>query len=542
MKNSIETKTLKAREDFIMTKGSNQQIKCDQQSLAGAVSQRACVYSGARVVLNPVKDAYHLVHGPIGCASYTWDIRGSLTSGSDIFRTSFSTDLREKDIVFGGEKKLTTIITELIENDNYQPEVIFIYSTCVVGVIGDDLKAVARRAEEKYGIRVIPVESSGFSGTKSKGYKAACEALLNLMEDFKEKSSEQQSSRTKKIGGKNVFKQQAAIMEQSNKENKANGQAEVKFSQSDTRKAKINALVKKLNHLSEIQTSSGINSYENLKQARRLIKQKQRSKTRKKLNLLGDYNLAAEGWIIKSYLQEVGIEVVAGFTGDAGIDDIRRAPTADLNIVQCAGSMKYLARRMKEEFGIPFLEISFLGLQDSLESLRRIAAQLKDPEIIENVERLIARKLPPVLAKLKVYKSYLAGKKAAIYVGGAFKAISLVKQFNQLGMKTVMVGTQNGKAADYQKLEKLTDPGTIILDDANPSELEEFMRQKGADVLVGGVKDRALAYKMGLAFFDHNHERKDPLVGFEGVINLAKELDLTINSPIWSVIGSGKNE
>jgi nitrogenase molybdenum-cofactor synthesis protein NifE len=47
---------------------------------------------------------------------------------------------------------------------------------------------------------------------------------------------------------------------------------------------------------------------------------------------------------------------------------------------------------------------------------------------------------------------------------------------------------------------------------------------------------------MGLAFFDHNHERKDPLVGFEGVINLAKELDLTINSPIWSVIGSGKNE
>lgn len=158
MQNSVETKTLKAREDFIMTKGSNQQIKCDQQSLAGAVSQRACVYSGARVVLNPVKDAYHLVHGPIGCASYTWDIRGSLTSGSDIFRTSFSTDLREKDIVFGGEKKLTTIITELMENDNYQPEVIFIYSTCVVGVIGDDLKAVARRAEEKYGIRVIPVE------------------------------------------------------------------------------------------------------------------------------------------------------------------------------------------------------------------------------------------------------------------------------------------------------------------------------------------------------------------------------------------------
>ncbi|MFW5719371.1 MAG: nitrogenase component 1, partial [Halanaerobium sp.] len=90
-----------------MTKGEKNktEIKCDQQSLAGAVSQWACVYSDARVVLNRIKDAYHLVHGPIECASYTWDIRGSLTSGADTFRSSFSTDLREKDIVFGGEEK-----------------------------------------------------------------------------------------------------------------------------------------------------------------------------------------------------------------------------------------------------------------------------------------------------------------------------------------------------------------------------------------------------------------------------------------------------
>ena len=56
-------------------------MRCDTASVAGAVSQRACVYCGARVVLNPITDAFHIVHGPIGCASYTWDIRGSLTSG-----------------------------------------------------------------------------------------------------------------------------------------------------------------------------------------------------------------------------------------------------------------------------------------------------------------------------------------------------------------------------------------------------------------------------------------------------------------------------
>jgi len=73
---------LKEREDFISCKhgNGNKEMKCDSNSLSGAISQRACVYCGARVVLNPITDAYHIVHGPIGCASYTWDIRGSLTS------------------------------------------------------------------------------------------------------------------------------------------------------------------------------------------------------------------------------------------------------------------------------------------------------------------------------------------------------------------------------------------------------------------------------------------------------------------------------
>jgi len=125
------------RQLSIMTTGKNKsRIHCADDSLAGAVSQRACVFCGARVVLNPVTDAVHLVHGPIGCASYTWDIRGSLSSGSEMFRQSFSTDLKEKDVVFGGEPKLAACIDEIVEK--YHPPAIFVYSTCVVGMIGDD--------------------------------------------------------------------------------------------------------------------------------------------------------------------------------------------------------------------------------------------------------------------------------------------------------------------------------------------------------------------------------------------------------------------
>ncbi|HWR57216.1 MAG TPA: nitrogenase iron-molybdenum cofactor biosynthesis protein NifE, partial [Negativicutes bacterium] len=60
---------IEERKDSIQTKGrQKQQLKCDTNSVAGCVSQRACVYCGARVVRNPVTDAIHLVHGPIGCA------------------------------------------------------------------------------------------------------------------------------------------------------------------------------------------------------------------------------------------------------------------------------------------------------------------------------------------------------------------------------------------------------------------------------------------------------------------------------------------
>ncbi len=137
-------------------------MACEKQSLAGSVSQRACVFCGSRVVLYPIADALHLVHGPIGCAAYTWDIRGALSSGPELHRLSFSTDLQEKDVIYGGEKKLYAALCELIEH--YQPKAAFVYSTCIVGVIGDDVDAVCRRVSRQKGIPVLPVHSEGFQG------------------------------------------------------------------------------------------------------------------------------------------------------------------------------------------------------------------------------------------------------------------------------------------------------------------------------------------------------------------------------------------
>jgi len=444
---------IEERKDSIITKGKQRkQLKCDTDSVAGCVSQRACVYCGARVVLNPVTDAIHLVHGPIGCASYTWDIRGSLSSGSELYRNSFSTDLKEQDVIFGGERKLALAIDELVER--YPSKLVFVYSTCIVGVIGDDLGAVCKAASQKHNIEVIPVESSGFIGNKSAGYKAACEALLRL-----------------------------------------------------------------------IQPAAG----------RLPVSQKN------SINYLGDFNLAGEVWIISNYLKQIGVKVNVAFTGDSSYQKLKNAACASLNIIQCAGSMNYLAQRMQELYGIPYLNVSFLGLEDTAESLKKIAAHFGDESMMTRAEELIAAETAKVKPALEWYREKLQGKKAAIYVGGGFKAISLIKQFREIGIDVVMIGTQTGRKEEYETISDLVDDGTVILDDANPSELERFMLGKGAHLLVGGVKERPLAYKLGIAFIDHNHDRKHPLSGFVGAVNLAKEVYSTVCSPVWQTVNPGGN-
>ena len=444
-----ETIIADKREKQIMVKGQQgpASITCDTHSVSGVVSQRACMYCGARVVLNPITDAAHIVHGPIGCASYTWDIRGSLSSGSERYRTSFSTDLREHDIIFGGASKLSKAVDEIVENE--KPKVIFIYSTCVVGVIGDDVEAVARHAELKHGIRVIPVHSSGFAGSKKDGYKAACNAILELM-----------GTECPAEEDKEPFT----------------------------------------------------------------------------INFLGDFNLAAEAWIVRKYLEAIGLKMNTAITGDATIDSLKDAKKASLNIVQCAGSMTYLAKQMNKRFGIPFERVRFFGIQDTLRSIEIIVDAIGTEEHKRRFKEFEEQERAFYMPQIEAYIDKFKGKKAALYVGGGFKALSLIEQFKELGIETVMVGTQTGAKQEYDIIRDMTNEGTVILDDANPTELEHFLKETGADILVGGVKERPLAYKLGVAFMDHNHERKHPLCGFVGALNFAEELDITANSPIWRYI------
>ena len=447
----MDTQILEERTDQIHYSGQGPiDIACNRESVAGAVSQRACVFCGSRVVLYPIADALHLIHGPVGCAVYTWDIRGARSSGPELHRLSFSTDLQERDIIFGGEEKLEAALLELIRR--HEPSAAFVYSTCIVGIIGDDVEAVCRKVAERTGIPVLPVISEGFRGNKREGYRAACEAMFRLV------------------------------------------------GTGDT---------------------SGI--------------------TPVSVNILGDFNLAGEIWIIRDYFRRMGIEVVANVTGDGRVEDLRRCHGAALNLVQCSGATEELARMMEEEYGIPYFRVSYLGIEDMAESLYRVAEFFadRDPEIMERTRELVREELDALIPELRAYRRDLEGKRAAIYVGGAFKAFSLVKSFRQLGMRVVVAGSQTGTAKDYAELDEITDPGTVIVDDANPLELASFVKDLGVDVFVGGIKERPIAYKLGVGFCDHNHERKQALEGFTGMLNFAREVHASVMSPVWRFVPGG---
>ncbi|HZU65310.1 MAG TPA: nitrogenase iron-molybdenum cofactor biosynthesis protein NifE [Novosphingobium sp.] len=148
---------------------------CTKQLQPGGAAG-GCAFDGAKIALQPITDVAHLVHGPIACEGSSWDNRGAKSSGPQLYRTGFTTDMGENDIVFGGEKRLFRAIREI--RDKYAPPAIFVYQTCVPAMIGDDIEAVCKAASAKFGTPCIPILSPGFVGPKNLGNKLAGEALL----------------------------------------------------------------------------------------------------------------------------------------------------------------------------------------------------------------------------------------------------------------------------------------------------------------------------------------------------------------------------
>ena len=160
-------------------KSDKERKKGCTKALQPGAAAGGCAFDGAKIALQPITDVAHLVHGPIACEGNSWDNRGAKSSGPLLYRTGFTTDINETDVVFGGEKRLFRAIKEILAK--YDPPAVFVYQTCVTALIGDDIEALCKAASARFGRPVIPVNAPGFVGSKNLGNKLAGEALLEYV-------------------------------------------------------------------------------------------------------------------------------------------------------------------------------------------------------------------------------------------------------------------------------------------------------------------------------------------------------------------------
>lgn len=502
-------KVFKNRKQHMLTVESPletpQEIVANVRTLPGMLTHRGCCYAGCKgVVLGPIKDALTIVHGPIGCSFYTWGTRRHKGRPEEETQQNyipycFSTDMQETDVVFGGEKKLRTAIAEAVEL--FSPKLICICSTCPVGLIGDDINAVAEDTRKEYGIECISFSCEGYKGvSQSAGHHIANNQLI------------------KRVIGTGDMK------------------PEKKYS----------------------------------------------------LNILGEYNIGGDGWETERILKRIGYEILSVFTGDSCFERLKSAHNADLNIVQCHRSINYIAEMMHTQYGTDWIKVNFVSLTQTIKSLRDIAAYFDDPELIARTEEVINEEMAEIADEYEEYRQKLSGKTAALYVGGS-RSHHYQILLKDLGVATVLAGYEfahrddyegrevipdikidadsknieelqvepvDGKyrvrmtATSYEKLKekvedleyyagmiKEMDKGSMVVDDLNHYETEEFIRLLKPDIFFSGIKDKYVVQKGGHASRQlHSYDYSGPYAGFRGAMIFAHDMVMALDTPVWQFV------
>jgi len=421
---------------------------CTKQLSPGAAAG-GCAFDGAKIALQPITDVAHLVHGPIACEGNSWDNRGAKTSGSSLYRTGFTTDMSEHDVVFGGEKRLFKAVKEIIEK--YDPPAVFVYETCVPAMTGDDIGAVCKAAAEKFGKPVIPVHSPGFVGPKNLGNKLAGEAILD--------------------------------------------------------------------HVIGTQEPEFTTPYD--------------------INIIGEYNLAGELWQVKPLLDELGIRILACISGDAKYHEVASSHRAKAAMMVCSKAMINVARKMEERWGIPFFEGSFYGIGDMSESLREIARLLIETgapdELMARTEAVIAREEARAWERIAPYKERLTGKRVLLITGGV-KSWSVVAALQEAGCEIVGTSVKKSTKEDKEKIKELMGQDAHMIDDMTPREMYKMLKEARADIMLSGGRSQFIALKAKMPWLDINQERHHAYAGYEGMIDLVREIDKALSNPVWDQV------
>jgi len=444
---------------------------CNTRTVPGDMTERGCAFAGSRgVVGGPIADCIQIIHSPAGCAWYQWGTRrnlspvyawakeGVLCNDSHNRRRAITTDLQERDVVFGGMQKLKDACMEAWRLIPGAAGMI-IYTTCTSGLIGDDCSSVAKEVqkeiEQETGkpFPVFVIDSPGLCGvSQSTGHHH-----FNVQ-----------------------FYEQMVAYRKSHPE----------------------------------------------------VCMKEEEKTPYDINIIGDFNMDWDLAYIKPLFEKIGCRIVSVFTGGERLKNLLKIPDAKLNVLHCQRSCTYISDLIKKGFEVPYVNVSFFGIEQTSKALREVAKYFGSKEMEEKVEKVIEEELKAITPALNFYKEKLKGKKVGMYVGGP-RVWHWQKVMHELGMEVVFSMCTFAHEDDYEKINKRAKEGLFIIDNPNEFEIEECLEKFKPDLFLTGLKEKYLARKFGIPTVNSHSYEKGPYACFRGFINFARDIYQGIYAPVW---------
>jgi len=475
------------------------------RTIPGIITQRGCCYAGCKgVILGPTRDIVNITHGPIGCGFYSWLTRRNQTRPAsdkdDNFMTyCFSTDMQDKDIVFGGEKKLKAAIQEAY--DIFKPKAISIFSTCPVGLIGDDVHAVAREMKEKLGINVFGFSCEGYKGvSQSAGHHIAnngifthvvgendtimdAEYKINLLGEYN-------------IGGDGF--EIDRILEACGISLVSTFSGNSSYDQfANCHTADLNAVMchRSINYVADmLEIKYGIPWI--------------------KINFIGAQATAKSLRKIAQYFDEPKlIERVENFIAKEMPEiekvkaQVKKRCEGKLAMMFVGGSRAHSYQGIFNEIGMKTISAGYeFAHRDDYEG-RRVLDDIKVDADSRNIQEL----------EVKRDETRFLPRKTD-------------DQLKELAAKGVTFKDYDGMMPDM-------DPDTLVIDDISQYETERLIEIYKPAIYCAGIKEKYAVQKSGIPMKQlHSYDSGGPYAGFKGAINFYQEIDRMVNSRVWKYL------
>ncbi len=252
------------------------------------------------------------------------------------------------------------------------------------------------------------------------------------------------------------------------------------------------------------------------------------------VNLWGEYDTLGDMSEYTQLLEKLGIRVLTTFSAGSTLESIACAHRAKLNILVSANSLITVARKMKERWRIPWVNVTFNGKRDTSDALRAITQELKDPLLARKAQELIIDEEQKLESTLAPYREKLRGKKALLNAAGdtCWRYIPLLIDS---GINLIATSVDKGDDPDTEKAESYLLYSALFMRDPDAMQ-EHIIEHYAIDIFLGERQNRYVSTRHKIVFFDLGRADKTSFIGYQGSVNFIKELARLFDTPMFTIL------